>query len=235
MAKTQSMSLNPVKISGTCGRLMCCLRYEQEVYEDLVKHVPKNGAFVQTVDGYGNVTLVNLLRQTVKVRLDGQSDDNVRTYPVDQIAEVPGGRPPEGEPLPQVLHYVPKAPEEPEPDEWAVPSMLPEDFGPESEDTSAPAGENAGQTAKKSGSSRRRRKGKSPVKEAVRTEKQEKVRAGEPPQKPAPKAAPKTPKKPAAIHPIQNPQGEKPAAERSGSSRRNRNRRNRNRRSEGER
>ena len=46
MAKTQSMSLNPVKISGTCGRLMCCLRYEQEAYEDLLKHVPKNGAFV---------------------------------------------------------------------------------------------------------------------------------------------------------------------------------------------
>ena len=74
MAKTQSMSLNPVKISGTCGRLMCCLRYEQEAYEDLLKHVPKNGAFVQTEDGYGNVTLVNLLRQNVKVRLDGPGE-----------------------------------------------------------------------------------------------------------------------------------------------------------------
>jgi hypothetical protein len=53
------MSLNPAKISGTCGRLMCCLRYEQEAYEDLMKHVPKNGAFVQTSEGYGNVVLVN--------------------------------------------------------------------------------------------------------------------------------------------------------------------------------
>ncbi|MEG0035521.1 MAG: stage 0 sporulation family protein, partial [Oscillospiraceae bacterium] len=55
MAKTQSMSLNPTKISGSCGRLMCCLRYEQEAYEDLLKTIPKNGAFVQTTAGYGTV------------------------------------------------------------------------------------------------------------------------------------------------------------------------------------
>ena len=52
MAKIQSLSLNPAKISGSCGRLMCCLRYEQEAYEDLVKKVPKQGAFVETKDGY---------------------------------------------------------------------------------------------------------------------------------------------------------------------------------------
>ena len=84
MAKTQSMSLNPVKISGTCGRLMCCLRYEQEAYEDLLKHVPKNGAFVQTEDGYGSVTLVNLLRQNVKVKLDGPGEAQIRTYDADE-------------------------------------------------------------------------------------------------------------------------------------------------------
>ena len=50
MAKIQSLSLNPAKISGSCGRLMCCLRYEQEAYEDLVKKVPKQGAFVETKD-----------------------------------------------------------------------------------------------------------------------------------------------------------------------------------------
>ncbi len=170
MAKTQSMSLNPVKISGTCGRLMCCLRYEQEAYEDLVKHVPKNGAFVQTVDGYGNVTLVNLLRQSVKVRLDGSGDDNVRTYTVDQIAEVPGGRPPEGEPLPQVLHYVPKPQEEPEAEEeWVMPQMLPEDFSETPAEN--PPAETPAQPVKKSGSRRKRSKPANRDREAPRQEK----------------------------------------------------------------
>lgn len=70
MAKTQSLSLNPTKISGTCGRLMCCLKYEQDAYEDLVKHSPKQDSFVETPDGAGTVCSVNLLRQTVQVRLD---------------------------------------------------------------------------------------------------------------------------------------------------------------------
>ena len=70
MAKTQNLSLNPTKISGTCGRLMCCLKYEQEAYEDLVKHAPKQESFVETPDGAGTVSSVNLLRQTVQVRLD---------------------------------------------------------------------------------------------------------------------------------------------------------------------
>ena len=70
MAKTQSLSLNPTKISGTCGRLMCCLKYEQEAYEDALKRLPKNDSFVQTPDGPGNVSDVNVLKETVKVRLD---------------------------------------------------------------------------------------------------------------------------------------------------------------------
>ena len=131
MAKTQSMSLNPVKISGTCGRLMCCLRYEQEAYEDLLKHVPKNGAFVQTEDGYGNVTLVNLLRQNVKVKLDGPGEAQIRTYDADEIAEIPGGRPAEGQPLPDLLRNKPKKVKEeiaePETNGWIMPSMIVED------------------------------------------------------------------------------------------------------------
>ena len=55
MAKTQNLSLNPTKISGTCGRLMCCLKYEQDAYEDAVKRLPKNDSFVLTPDGTGNV------------------------------------------------------------------------------------------------------------------------------------------------------------------------------------
>lgn len=70
MAKTQNLSLNPTKISGTCGRLMCCLKYEQEAYEDLVKRSPKQESFVETPDGAGTVSSVNLLRQTVQVRLE---------------------------------------------------------------------------------------------------------------------------------------------------------------------
>jgi len=70
MAKTQNLSLNPTKISGTCGRLMCCLKYEQDAYEDLVKKAPRQESFVETPDGAGTVSSVNLLRQTVQVRLD---------------------------------------------------------------------------------------------------------------------------------------------------------------------
>ena len=70
MAKTQNLSLNPTKISGTCGRLMCCLKYEQDAYEDLIKTAPKAESFVDTPDGRGTVIEVNLLRQSVKVRME---------------------------------------------------------------------------------------------------------------------------------------------------------------------
>ena len=74
MAKTQNLSLNPTKISGTCGRLMCCLKYEQEAYEDLIKTSPKNESFVDTVDGRGTVIDVNLLRQSVRVRMEDEPE-----------------------------------------------------------------------------------------------------------------------------------------------------------------
>lgn len=74
MAKTQNLSLNPTKISGTCGRLMCCLNYEQEAYEDLIRTCPKAESFVDTPDGRGTVTEVNLLKQSVRVRLEKQPD-----------------------------------------------------------------------------------------------------------------------------------------------------------------
>ncbi len=74
MAKTQNLSLNPTKISGTCGRLMCCLKYEQDAYEDLVKHTPKAESFVETPDGAGTVSSVNLLRQQIQVRLESDPE-----------------------------------------------------------------------------------------------------------------------------------------------------------------
>ncbi len=77
MAKTQNLSLNPTKISGTCGRLMCCLKYEQEAYEDLLRNAPKNESFVDTPDGRGTVIEVDLMRQRVKVKLEEQTDTAV--------------------------------------------------------------------------------------------------------------------------------------------------------------
>lgn len=74
MAKEQSLSLSPVKISGTCGRLMCCLKYEQEAYEHLLKTTPKCGAIVETVEGKGTVVDNNLLTGTLKVSLEKKPD-----------------------------------------------------------------------------------------------------------------------------------------------------------------
>lgn len=70
MAKEQNLSLNPVKISGCCGRLMCCLKYEQEAYEHMLKVTPKNGAVVSTPEGKGTVVDSNLLTGILHVRLD---------------------------------------------------------------------------------------------------------------------------------------------------------------------
>ncbi len=75
MAKEQGLSLSPVKISGTCGRLMCCLKYEQEAYSDLLKHTPKVGAIVKTPEGKGLVTDNNLISGTLKVKLDSSPED----------------------------------------------------------------------------------------------------------------------------------------------------------------
>ena len=85
MAKTQSLSLNPTKISGTCGRLMCCLKYEQDAYEHLIKTMPKVDAPVDTPKGKGNVAEVNLLRRTVKVRLADSADTGLQSYPLDRL------------------------------------------------------------------------------------------------------------------------------------------------------
>lgn len=68
MAKEQGLSLNPTKISGTCGRLMCCLKYEQDSYEELLKVTPKVGAYVDTPSGKGYVEEVNLLTGMLKVK-----------------------------------------------------------------------------------------------------------------------------------------------------------------------
>ncbi len=91
MAKTQNLSLNPTKISGTCGRLMCCLKYEQFAYEDLIRNAPKAESFVDTPEGRGTVVEVELLRGRVKVRMEEQPE-TVAVFANDEIAVLRNGR-----------------------------------------------------------------------------------------------------------------------------------------------
>ncbi len=91
MAKTQNLSLNPTKISGTCGRLMCCLKYEQDAYEDLLKNSPKADSFVDTPDGRGTIVELDLLRQRVKVRMEDRPE-TIGTYNNADIAVLRSGK-----------------------------------------------------------------------------------------------------------------------------------------------
>ena len=91
MAKTQGLSLNPTKISGTCGRLMCCLKYEQDAYEDAASRLPKAESFVETPDGVGTVAQVNLLKETVKVKLE-ESTEAPKCYQSCEIRVVRNGK-----------------------------------------------------------------------------------------------------------------------------------------------
>ena len=91
MAKTQNLSLNPTKISGTCGRLMCCLKYEQEAYEDLLRRSPKQESFVDTPEGRGTVVEVDLLRQRVKVRME-DSPETISLFSNEEIAILRNGK-----------------------------------------------------------------------------------------------------------------------------------------------
>ncbi len=85
MAKEQNLSLNQTKISGTCGRLMCCLKYEQEAYEDLIKSTPKIGADVSTPYGDGTVIDVSLLTGKVRVKFNDESDSAPKTFDKSEV------------------------------------------------------------------------------------------------------------------------------------------------------
>ena len=86
MAKEQNLSLNPTKISGVCGRLMCCLKNEEETYEELNRRLPGIGDFVTTEDGLkGEVQNVNVLRQLVKVVVENGDEKEIKEYPVEQL------------------------------------------------------------------------------------------------------------------------------------------------------
>jgi cell fate regulator YaaT (PSP1 superfamily) len=85
MAKNQGLSLNPTKISGLCGRLMCCLQYENAHYVQTAKKMPKMSSDVVTPDGKGTVTGINMLKETVRVRRPVRDAFEEKEYTLDQI------------------------------------------------------------------------------------------------------------------------------------------------------
>ncbi len=85
MAKEQNLSLNPTKISGVCGRLLCCLKYEQDHYEQTRKRMPRVGREVGTPDGTGTVTELNIVKETVKVRIASGDTSEIKEFPLESI------------------------------------------------------------------------------------------------------------------------------------------------------
>ena len=99
MAKNQGLSLNPGKISGLCGRLMCCLSYENDYYADAVKKMPKIGSEVGTPEGRAIVVSVNMLKMEVKTKMDDRNGGWIyKDYPVDQIRFKKNNQPEKDEP-----------------------------------------------------------------------------------------------------------------------------------------
>ena len=90
MAKEQNLSLNPTKISGICGRLMCCLNYEQSTYEDIRKRLPKVGAIVKTPYGNGEVTGNSIVKEIVKVKLKKGDEEVIEEYGISDIELISG-------------------------------------------------------------------------------------------------------------------------------------------------
>lgn len=90
MAKEQNLSLNPTKISGICGRLMCCLNYEQSTYEDIRKRMPKVGSIVKTSEGTGEVFSNNIVKESVKVKLKTGEEEILEEFKIDTIELIKG-------------------------------------------------------------------------------------------------------------------------------------------------
>lgn len=90
MAKEQNLSLNPTKISGICGRLMCCLNYEQTTYEDIRKRLPKVGSIVKTEEGNGEVVGNSIVKEIVKVKVKRGDEEAVKEFKIEDIELVSG-------------------------------------------------------------------------------------------------------------------------------------------------
>ena len=90
MAKEQNLSLNPTKISGICGRLMCCLNYEQSTYEDIRKRLPKVGSIVETENGKGEVVNNNTVKESVKVKVKNGDEEVIKEYKIENVTLITG-------------------------------------------------------------------------------------------------------------------------------------------------
>ena len=197
MAKTQNLSLNPTKISGTCGRLMCCLKYEQDAYEDLLRTSPKAESFVDTPEGRGTVTEIDLLRQRVKVRME-EHPEEIHVFSNSEIAVLRSGKAKKNDPpIPADLAPISGSGKRvrPEPQEKEDPVFLdPIKFRYSTEsvvEETAPAEEETVSQeadAQRSSSRRRRRRGKA-------EQGKEETPKAETAKESAPKAAPKQEKK----------------------------------------
>ena len=201
MAKTQNLSLNPTKISGTCGRLMCCLKYEQDAYEDLLRTSPKAESFVDTPEGRGTVTEVDLLRQRVKVRME-EHPEEIQVFSNTEIAVLRNGKAKKNDPpIPADLAPISGSgkrvrKEEPKEDEpvfldpirfrYSTEAVVDEDVPQAAEE---PADTQAAEQRSANRKRRRRPKAEAP-KESKPAPKQEK-KAPKPAPKPAAKEAPK--------------------------------------------
>ncbi len=186
MAKTQNLSLNPTKISGACGRLMCCLKYEQEAYEDVLKRTPKLESLVETPDGVGTVNSVQLLREKVKVRLD-DDPENPRVYSNADITVIRSGKGkrPEGYELPdpaeraqrQAAHLRDARVKTPAPAAPAAPAQEPRGGQAASGEGKAGGGEKEKSARRRHRSHRRGSSGPKPAGEAQAPQQQPKAAA----------------------------------------------------------
>ena len=214
MAKTQNLSLNPTKISGTCGRLMCCLKYEQEAYEDLIKTAPKAESFVDTPDGRGTVIEVNLLRQSVKVRMEDHPE-TIGSYKNTDIYIIRNGKARKNDPpIPKDLAPISSRPRPAQKKKEAFFEELPEVIysdavaviSPEPETPAEDAAAQPAADAAKSAVRRRRRGGRRNKPAADRPAAEAAA---------APKDAPRAEPQPRRERPKKDraPQGEKPDAQ----------------------
>ena len=212
MAKTQNLSLNPTKISGTCGRLMCCLKYEQDAYEDLIRTSPKLESFVDTPEGRGTVVELDLLRSRVKVRME-DAPETIALFANADIAILRNGKAKKNDPpIPADLAPISgsgkrarKKDEEEklllEPIRFRYSTEQIVEEKQEEEVTEVPAAE-AAEEAPKSSRNRRRSKGErgepkaeEPKEEAPKEKKEPKEKKPHPPKQKQLKAEPKAEKK----------------------------------------
>ena len=242
MAKTQNLSLNPTKISGTCGRLMCCLKYEQDAYEDLLRTSPKAESFVDTPDGRGTVVEVDLLRQRVKVRME-DSPETIAVFANADIAVLRSGKAKKNDPpIPADLAPISGAgkrvkKEKPEDEEKLLLEPIrfrysTEQIVEEQEETPAETVEaTEEQKEGKSSRSRRRRKGRGDAPKAEQAEQKQAEAKKEQPKKEHKKEQPKK-EQPKKEQPKKEPapEQEAPAGEEAAKKPRRRNNYRRHRR-----